>query len=126
MAITTEAPPFRRAVFLVTVSSFLVPAAGLLTQPVLARALGAGGRGELTAALAPLRARSGGRDARAARGVDLLPGQAPAPYPTGLVVGDAGGLLAWGCSVSSSAYPAVPFLSAGNAGLGRLIRLPWC
>ena len=52
MAITNKAPPFRRAVLLVTVSSFLVPAAGVLTQPILARALGVEGRGELALALA--------------------------------------------------------------------------
>ncbi|WP_432495908.1 lipopolysaccharide biosynthesis protein [Kineococcus gypseus] len=43
----------RRAVALMTASSFLVPAVGLLTQPVLARALGATGRGEMAAAVAP-------------------------------------------------------------------------
>ncbi len=36
-----------------TGSSFLVPAAGVLTQPILAQSLGAAGRGELAAALAP-------------------------------------------------------------------------
>jgi len=36
-----------------TASSVLVPVAGLLTQPILARSLGAAGRGELAAALAP-------------------------------------------------------------------------
>jgi O-antigen/teichoic acid export membrane protein len=43
----------RRAVVLTTASSVLVPVAGLLTQPILARTLGAEGRGELAAALAP-------------------------------------------------------------------------
>lgn len=46
-------PPLRRAVLLMTGSSFLVPAAGVLTQPILAQALGAVGRGTLAAALAP-------------------------------------------------------------------------
>ena len=36
-----------------TASSFLAPAAGVLTQPILAQALGVDGRGELAAALAP-------------------------------------------------------------------------
>ena len=52
MTTTKEAPPFRRAVVLVTLSSFLVPAAGVLTQPILARALGVQGRGEMAVALA--------------------------------------------------------------------------
>lgn len=43
----------RRAMILMTASSFLVPAAGLLTQPVLTHALGAVGRGEMAAATAP-------------------------------------------------------------------------
>lgn len=48
-----DRPPLRRAVLLMTGSSFLVPAAGVLTQPILAQSLGAAGRGELAAALAP-------------------------------------------------------------------------
>ena len=36
-----------------TASSFLSPAAGVLTQPILAHTLGVAGRGELTAAMAP-------------------------------------------------------------------------
>lgn len=46
-------PPLRRAVLLMTASSFLVPAAGILTQPILAQGLGVAGRGQLAAALAP-------------------------------------------------------------------------
>lgn len=45
--------PLRRAVMLMTASSFLVPAAGVLTQPILAQALGVTGRGELAASMAP-------------------------------------------------------------------------
>ena len=45
--------PLGKAVVLMTLSSFLVPAAGVLTQPILARALGVTGRGELAAAMAP-------------------------------------------------------------------------
>jgi O-antigen/teichoic acid export membrane protein len=50
---TEPQPRLRRAVWLMTVTSFLVPAGGLLTAPILARALGADGRGEMAAALAP-------------------------------------------------------------------------
>jgi O-antigen/teichoic acid export membrane protein len=45
--------PLRRALLVMTVSSFLTPAAGVLTQPILARGLGVDGRGELAAAMAP-------------------------------------------------------------------------
>ncbi|WFG44927.1 lipopolysaccharide biosynthesis protein [Pseudonocardia alni] len=49
-----EAPPqMRRAVLLMTASSVLTPAVGLLTQPMLAQALGVEGRGQMAAALAP-------------------------------------------------------------------------
>jgi O-antigen/teichoic acid export membrane protein len=43
----------RAAVWLMSVTSVLSPMAGVLTQPVLARALGPDGRGVLAAALAP-------------------------------------------------------------------------
>lgn len=48
-----EPPALRRAILLITATNFLVPVVGLLTQPILARALGTTGRGELAAALAP-------------------------------------------------------------------------
>src|SRR4051794_38111209 len=44
---------YRKAMMLVTLSSILVPAAGVLTSPILARALGVAGRGELAVVLAP-------------------------------------------------------------------------
>jgi O-antigen/teichoic acid export membrane protein len=50
---TNSPPTLRRAAMLMIASSFLVPAAGLLTAPVLARALSTDGRGEFAAALAP-------------------------------------------------------------------------
>ena len=122
MATISEAPPFRRAVLFVTVSSFLVPAAGVLTQPILARALGAGGRGELAAALAP----STLALAVATLGLPeaLTFYLAKHPRVTRLA-------LMWATVVASclgvfclvAAYLAVPFLSAGYATLGRLILL---
>ena len=122
MATISEAPPFRRAVLLVTVSSFLVPAAGLLTQPILARALGAGGRGELTAAMAP----SALALAIATLGLPEALTFYLAKHPR--LTRPA---LLWATLVASclgvlclvAAYLAVPFLSAGYASLGRLILL---
>lgn len=49
----TGGPPLRRALLLMSVSSLLVPAAGVLSQPILARGLGLADRGELAAAMAP-------------------------------------------------------------------------
>ena len=123
MATTTVArPPFRRAVFLVTVSSFLVPAAGVLTQPILARALGAGGRGELAAALA-------------APGLALAVATLGLPEALTFYLAKHPRLtrpaLLWATLVASglglvcllAAYLAVPFLSFGDPALGRLIVL---
>lgn len=54
MVTTNEAgPTLRRAVLLTTATSFLVPAVGVLTQPILAHSLGVDGRGEFAAAIAP-------------------------------------------------------------------------
>jgi O-antigen/teichoic acid export membrane protein len=123
MAISTATQaPLRRAVLLVTVSSFLVPAAGVLTQPVLARALGAAGRGELAAALAPAALTL----AVATLGLPEALTYYLAKYPrltrpallrAGLVASILGILCLAGV------YLAIPFLSTGDAGLGRLIVL---
>ena len=122
MAITNEAPPFRRAVLLVTVSSFLVPAAGVLTQPILARALGVGGRGELAAVLAPCLLALAVATLGLPEALTFYLAKHPRLTRPALL---------WATVVASSlgvlclvvAYLAVPFLSAGDAGLGRLIPL---
>ena len=116
------APPLRRAVVLMTASSFLVPAAGVLTQPILAQGLGVSGRGELAAALAPAMlavsvATLGLPDA-------LTYYLAKQPWITRpallwtTVVSCAVGFVCLG-----AAYLALPFLSTGDAGLGELILL---
>jgi O-antigen/teichoic acid export membrane protein len=48
-----ERVSYRRAMFMVTASSLLVPVIGLVTAPLLAHSLGVAGRGEAGAALAP-------------------------------------------------------------------------
>ena len=122
MATISEAPPFRRAVLLVTASSFLIPAAGVVTQPILARALGADGRGELTAAMAP---------AALALAIATLGLPEALTYYLAKHPRLTRPALLWATLVASClgvfclvpAYLAVPFLSAGNARLGRLIVL---
>ena len=123
MAMTTETrPPFRRAVVLVTVSSFLVPAAGVLTQPILARALGAGGRGELAAALAPCMLALAAATLGLPEALTFYLAKHPRLTRPALLwatlVASGLGLL---CLLA--AYLAVPFLSSGNPSLGRLILL---
>ena len=119
---TAAAPPFRRAIILVTASSILVPAAGVLTSPMLAHALGVAGRGELGVVLAP----SSLAIAAATLG---LPGAltyyvAKHPRITGrgltlaMTVSALTGVI---CLLATSL--ALPFLSVGDAHLGRLILL---
>lgn len=48
-----DGPQFRRAMYLVTATSLLVPVVGVLTAPILAQALGVAGRGEVATAMAP-------------------------------------------------------------------------
>ncbi len=103
-----------------TLSSFVVPAGGVLTAPILAQALGATGRGELAAALAPAAlilpvATLGLPDAM----TSLL---ARHPRLTRRA-------LAWATLVTTGlgalcligALFALPFLSAGNSDLAHLI-----
>ena len=49
----SDTPGFRRAMYMVTGTSLLVPVIGVLTAPILAQALGVAGRGEVAAAVAP-------------------------------------------------------------------------
>ena len=122
MATISEAPPFRRAVLLVTVSSFLVPAAGVLTQPILARALGVEGRGELALALAA----PGLALAVATLGLPEALVYYVAKHPSitrpALLLAS---LVAVGLGVVClvATYLATPFLSASDPDLGSLIML---
>lgn len=105
-----------------TASSFLVPAAGVLTQPILAQALGAGGRGELAAALAPAALSV----AVATLGLPEALTYYLAKHPR--ITRPA---LLWATLISSglgglclvAAFGALPFLSAGDVTLGDLIVL---
>lgn len=122
MATTNEAPPFRRAVLLATLSSFLVPAAGVLTQPILARALGVGGRGELAVALAA----PGLALAVATLGlpealVYYLAKHPRITRPALLLASLVTTGLGLVCLAAS--YLATPFLSANDPYLGNLILL---
>lgn len=117
-----EPPPLRRAVILMTASSFLVPAGGLLTQPILAHGLGVSGRGELAAALSPALlavavATLGLPDA-------LTYYLAKHPWITrpALLWATVASLVL-GCFCVLATFATLPFLSTGDARLGRLILL---
>lgn len=116
------APSFRRAVVLMTATSFLVPAAGVVTAPVLARALDVAGRGELSAALAPATlmlavATLGLPDALTYHVAKHPEITRPAVLWAGLATAVLGAL----CTLA--VWAALPFLSAGDRGLGELILL---
>jgi len=107
---------------LVTVSSFLVPAAGVLTQPILARALGAGGRGELTAAMAPAALTIAVATLGLPEALTFYLAKRPQLTRRALLwASSLTTVLGLACLLLT--YLFVPFLSAGNAELGRLILL---
>ncbi|MCZ2830858.1 oligosaccharide flippase family protein [Modestobacter sp. VKM Ac-2986] len=103
-------------------SSLLVPVAGVLTQPVLARALGAAGRGEMTAAIVP---------AVLAGSVATLGLPDALTYLTAKDPRVTRHALAWSVALSTVlgalclvlAWAVLPLLSAGDAALGRLMLL---
>jgi O-antigen/teichoic acid export membrane protein len=116
------APALRRAVLFMTASSFLMPAAGLLTAPILARALSADGRGELAAALAPAALMLGAATLGLPDALTYFLAKnpritRPALLYTSLVTVVVGLVCLTGTLASLS------FISAGDPALGRLILL---
>jgi O-antigen/teichoic acid export membrane protein len=105
-----------------TASSFLVPAAGVLTQPLLAQALGVAGRGQLAAALAPALltvavATLGLPDALTYYVAKIPHIVRPALWWTSIVT------VCLGAAALLAALLALPFLSTGDPALGDLILL---
>ncbi len=122
MATAVRAPTLRRAVVMMTASSFLVPAAGLLTAPLLARALSTDGRGELAAALAPaalmLAAATLGLPDALTYFLAKRPRMTrPALFWASLIT------TGLGLVCLLAVYLALPFLSGGDGVLARLILL---
>ena len=119
---TLTETPFRRAVVLVTLFSFMASAAGVLIQPILARALGAAGRGELTAAMAPAALAL----AVATLGLPEALTYYLAKYPRltrPALLSATLATTALGLACLVVAYLFVPFLSIGSAQLGGFILL---
>ncbi|WP_158657469.1 oligosaccharide flippase family protein [Blastococcus saxobsidens] len=105
-----------------TASSFLIPAAGLITAPILARALDVDGRGEMAAALAPsvlmLAVATLGLPDALTYYIAKRPGiTRPAVLWAFLLTATLGSL----CLLA--VYYTRPFLSSGDEGLGELILL---
>ncbi len=115
-------PVFRRAMVLMTLSSLLVPVTGLLTAPILAQALGAEGRGEVAAALAP----GALMLSVATLGLPEALTYYLAKYPRATRVSILSSSLvavALGAISFVLVLAALPFLSAGSAELADLIVL---
>ena len=120
-----QTPPkadLRRAVVLMSGSSFLVPLAGVLTQPVLARALGATGRGEMMAAIAPAVLAGSVVTLGLPDALTYFTAKDPRITRRALVL--AGGVsVALGIVAVFAVWAVLPVLSDGNARLGRLMLL---
>lgn len=115
-------PTFRRAVFLMTVTSFLVPAAGVITAPILARALSTDGRGEMAAALAPAALTLAAATLGLPDALTFYLAKHPGMTRRALAWASVVTVVLGGLCVLITAI-ALPFLSAGDPGLGHLILL---
>jgi len=103
-------------------SSLLIPLAGVLVQPVLARALGAAGRGELAAAIAPATLAASVATLGLPDALTYLTAKHPQMTRRALTwTVMLTGSLGVGCFVIVSV--ALPFLSAGDPHLGMLIQV---
>lgn len=122
VAVTESPPPLRRAVVLMTASGVLVPAAGVLTQPILAQGLGISGRGELAASLAPAMLAVSVATLGLPDALTYYLAKHPRVTRYALL-----GTTLISCAVGAvcllAAWLALPFLSTGDVHLGRLILL---
>ncbi len=112
----------RRAILMMAATSFLVPAAGVVTAPILSRALDPEGRGQLAAALAPASlmlaiATLGLPDALTFYLAKHRHLTRPALLRAGLAT------FTLGVVCVGLIWAFLPFLQAGDPGLGRLILL---
>lgn len=105
-----------------TATSFLVPFAGLITAPILARALGSAGRGELAAALAPsalmLAVATFGLPDAITYYLAKRPGSTRRAVLWGTAITVVLGFICLGIT-----WLALPFLSVGDAALAENILL---
>lgn len=113
---------YRRAMFLVTASSLMVPVIGLLSAPILTHSLGVAGRGEAGAAMAPNLLIIG----VATLGLPqaLTYHVAKRPHLSRAALGWAGlfGSILGVVSLVGILF-ATPFLSAGDSALAQLMVL---
>lgn len=105
-----------------TLTSFLVPAAGVVTAPVLARALSAAGRGELAAALAPSALMLAAATLGLPDALTYYLAKRPSATRHGLLWGAAiTTVLGIVCTIGT--WLALPFLSSGDQRLAGFIAL---
>ncbi|MFW2513785.1 oligosaccharide flippase family protein [Demequina sp. SO4-13] len=123
MTTTSQAgPSYRRATLMMTATSMLVPLGGLVTAPVLAQGLGTDGRGEFAAALAPASLIVGVATLGLPEALTYFLAKRPSITRRALLWSS---LATVGLGVLSVlvVWWALPFLSAGDPELARLILL---
>lgn len=119
---TPKPSTFRRAVLLMTATSFLVPVGGLITAPILARALGPVGRGEMAAALAPAYLALAAATLGLPEALTFYLAKHPRITRPSLWWGSLMTIGLGGVCLLS-VFLALPFLSAGDPRLGDLVVL---
>lgn len=117
-----EAPSLRRAVGFTTASSILVPAVGLVTAPLLARALSPDGRGELAAALAPSTLMLAAATLGLPEALTFVLAKRPQHTRVSLQLASTLIVLV-GFGALAVVWAFLPFLSGGDASLARLILI---
>lgn len=113
-------PGFRRAVLLMTTTSFLVPLGGLVTAPIIARALGTDGRGEMAAALAPAALMLNVATIGLPDALTYFLAKRPSITRRALLWSSLATIVL-GFAFLGVTWWALPFLSAGDSRLGELI-----
>ena len=115
-------PNYRRATALMTATSVLVPAVGLITAPLLAQGLGADGRGQLAAALGPATLMLGTATLGLPDALTYFVAKHPSITRRALLW-SATATLGAGATSVFVVWWFLPFLSAGDEDLARLIFL---
>ncbi|MFW7414198.1 lipopolysaccharide biosynthesis protein [Demequina sp. SO4-18] len=123
MTTVSEAgPSYRRATYMMTATSLLVPIGGLVSAPVLAQGLGTDGRGEFAAALAPASLIIGVATLGLPEALTYSLAKRPSITRRALLWSSLATVVLGALSVLV-VWWALPFLSAGDPQLARLILL---
>lgn len=118
----TGDPSLKLAVVLMTGSSFLVPAVGLVTAPLLARALSPEGRGDLAAALGPATLMLAVATLGLPEALTYQLARRPRATTRALTYASLV-TLGLGAATGALTWALLPFLSGGRPGLASMMFL---